>query len=165
MFPTPVQTHTLPLYDSTMILIRPPQVETRPSLTGLLLPAGERIILFTHTGLHCNKVWKLAWQWLNDNSASAVSYYTARKRIQTKEKWGQVPFQPAIIYFKTMLKFSFSPEPPPPSGLIKSAGSSAAVSHTVLERQPPLLLPGAALWFKALILFKWQQRWAQRWRS
>lgn len=150
MFPTPVQTHTLPLYDSTMILIRPPQVET------LLLPAVERIILFTHTVLHCNKVWKLAWQWLNDNSESAVSYYTARKRM---------PFQPAIIYFKTMLKFSFSPEPPPPSGLIKSAGSSAAVSHTVLERQPPLLLPGAALWFKALILFKWQQRWAQRWRS
>lgn len=52
---------------------------------------------------------------------------------------------PAISFSKTMLKFSFSPVPPPPFGLIKSAGSSAAVSHAVLERYPPLLLPGAAL--------------------
>lgn len=37
--------------------------------------------------------------------------------------------------------------------------------HTVLDRCHPLLLPGAALWFKALILFKWQQRWARSWRS
>lgn len=131
---------------------------------GKKMKAG--IVCWAHKVQHCHKPYQ---NWPDNDWMTAqiqLSCITQqRKGTPTKEKWGQPPFHPTIIYFKTLLKFSFSPAPPPPSGVIKSAGSSAALSHTVLERHPPLLLPGAALWFKALILFKWQQRWAQSWRS
>lgn len=48
------------------------------------------IILWAHTVLHCDKLSKLAWHWLNDSSDSAVFRYIARKIIQTKEKSGQL---------------------------------------------------------------------------
>lgn len=66
------------------------------------------------------------------NSADLI-----HKATPTKDKWRQLHCHPLIIYFKTLLKFSFSRAPPPPSGVIKSAGSSVALSHTVLERHPP----------------------------
>lgn len=65
--------------------------------------------------------------------------------MDSKKIYRRECFSLAITDFKPLLKCSFSPVPPPPSALIKSAGSSMAVSHTVLDRCHPLLLPGAAL--------------------
>lgn len=152
MFSVPVLSHTLSLNKSTLIITRPSPVETcqknqqvslifQRGLELPLAPLGKgkaSIILWAHTVPHCYKPYQ---NWPdNDWMMTRIQLTSGSqhgKGVLTKEKWEQLPCHPAIIYFKTLLKFSFSPAPPPSSGLIKSAGSSAALSHTVLERHPP----------------------------
>lgn len=138
MFSAPVKPHSLPLKKSTLTITASPSGNICTSVWSLKehlnshRPQHTQCCIVTNlikTGLTVTE-WQLGFQWL---------YITQQRTgTLTKEKWGQPPFDSTIIYLKkTLIKFSFSPAPPPPSGVIKSAGSSAALSHTVLERHPP----------------------------